>query len=45
MTDGWDCRPDQLVTPGKPASIRTLGGVRRFSRQRVEHLMYAGDTR
>ncbi|WP_309237418.1 BldC family transcriptional regulator [Actinomadura sp. BRA 177] len=25
---------------GKLASIRTLGGVRRFSRQQVEHLMY-----
>ncbi|WP_281181615.1 BldC family transcriptional regulator [Actinomadura latina] len=30
---------------GKLATIRTLGGVRRFSRQQVEHLMYGGAVR
>lgn len=30
---------------GRLASIRTLGGVRRFSRQQIEHLMYGGDAR
>lgn len=30
---------------GKLAFIRTPGGVRRFSRQQVEHLMSGGDTR
>ncbi|WP_433469906.1 BldC family transcriptional regulator [Spirillospora sp. CA-128828] len=30
---------------GKLASTRTLGGIRRFSRQQVEHLMYGGNTR
>ncbi|WP_281181648.1 BldC family transcriptional regulator [Actinomadura latina] len=30
---------------GKLASIRTLGGVRRFSRQQVDHLMYGDGTR
>jgi hypothetical protein len=28
---------------GKLASIRTLEGVRRFSRQQIEHLMRGGD--
>lgn len=30
---------------GKLASIRTLGGFRRFSRQQVEHLLYGDDAR
>lgn len=30
---------------GKLASIRTLGGVRRFSRQQVQHLLSGGDAR
>lgn len=30
---------------GKLASIRTLGGVRRFSRQQVQHLLYGGGAR
>ncbi|MEU8797257.1 BldC family transcriptional regulator [Spirillospora sp. NPDC048819] len=30
---------------GMLACIRTLGGVRRFSRQQVEHLMDGGDAR
>jgi excisionase family DNA binding protein len=30
---------------GKLASIRTLGGVRRFSRQQVAYLMYGGGAR
>ncbi|TDC70082.1 BldC family transcriptional regulator [Actinomadura sp. GC306] len=30
---------------GKLASIRTLGGVRRFSRQQVEHLMFGDGVR
>ncbi|MFA1548586.1 BldC family transcriptional regulator [Actinomadura chokoriensis] len=27
---------------GRLVCIRTLGGVRRFSRQQIEHLMYGG---
>ncbi|SPT59373.1 Helix-turn-helix domain [Actinomadura madurae] len=27
---------------GKPASVRALGGVRRFSRRQVEHLIFGG---